>query len=310
MFRRLLLPCACFIVALGLVAVAMPTLGWGQDRTTQERLDRLERDLNMLLRQVYRGAPPPPAGADGSAGVNTEIRMERLEDRMRDLTGRVEELMNQVNQVRQRVEQINSDVEVRFGQLAAGSGASSPGAPPPHGVLPDGHDVTPAAAPVPRHADDGTLTPPGPPPAELTSTAAPARAPGGGLPGGSAAAQYNHAFGLIKSADYPAAEVALKQFIDHHPKSSLAGSAQYWLGETYYARHRYMEAATAFAEGYKRYPKGAKAPDDLLKLGMALARADQKQNACVAFDKLDHDFPHAAASVRSRATAEKRRLGC
>ena len=103
MFRRLLLPCACFIVALGLVAVAMPTLGWGQDRTTQERLDRLERDLNMLLRQVYRGAPPPPAGADGSAGVNTEIRMERLEDRMRDLTGRVEELMNQVNQVRQRV---------------------------------------------------------------------------------------------------------------------------------------------------------------------------------------------------------------
>ena len=70
-----------------------------------------------------------------------------------------------------------------------------------------------------------------------------------------------------------------------------------------------MEAATAFAEGYKRYPKGAKAPDSLLKLGMSLARANQKQNACVALAQLDHDFPQAGASVKERAAAEKKKLG-
>ena len=99
-------------------------------------------------------------------------------------------------------------------------------------------------------------------------------------------------------------------FVAQHPKDPLAGSAQYWLGETYYTRGRYAEAASAFAEGYKNYPKGTKAADDLLKLGMSLARANQKQNACVAFAQLDHDFPLPGAAIRDRATVEKKRLGC
>jgi TolA-binding protein len=71
-----------------------------------------------------------------------------------------------------------------------------------------------------------------------------------------------------------------------------------------------MEAAAAFAEGYKRYPKSAKAADGLLKLGMSLARADQKQNACVALAQLDHDFPSPGAPIKERAATEKKHLGC
>ena len=132
----------------------------------------------------------------------------------------------------------------------------------------------------------------------------------GELPAGSASAQYNAAFGLLKQADYPAAEEALKTFVAQHPKDALAGSAQYWLGETYYTRGRYAEAASAFAEGYKNYPRGTKAADDLLKLGMSLARANQKQNACVAFAQLDHDFPNPGSSIKEHSLAEKKRLGC
>ena len=90
----------------------------------------------------------------------------------------------------------------------------------------------------------------------------------------------------------------------------MASNAQYWLGETFYARGKYMEAASAFADGYKRYPKGAKAVDELLKLGMSLARANQKPNACVALAQLDRDFPNPGASIKERAAAEKKRLGC
>jgi tol-pal system protein YbgF len=134
--------------------------------------------------------------------------------------------------------------------------------------------------------------------------------PAAGLPAGSASEQYNTAFGLLKQADYPAAEEALKTFVAQHPKDALAGSAQYWLGETYYARGRYVEAASAFAEGYKNYPKGTKAADDLLKLGMSLARTNQKQNACVALAQLDHDFPSLGNSIKEHSVAEKKRLGC
>jgi tol-pal system protein YbgF len=351
MFRRLL-PCACLTVAVGVAVLVAPGPVWGQDRSTQERLERLERDLNMLQRQVYRGAPAPAMGGGGAA-VNTEIRMDRLEAQMRDLTGHVEEFTNQIEQLRQRVEQVNGDVEVRLGQSPqaaanpAGSrpgpvssarptrqfaselpssddedlpaGRAAPGAapalplrpgttvPPPSGALAGGSN---SAGPTPIF---GTLTPPGAPaPPGPVASAAPAGHPpaGGTLPSGSATEQYNYAFGLLKQADYPAAEAALKAFVEQHPKDPMAGNAQYWLGETYYTRKQYLEAASAFAEGYKRYPKSPKAADNLLKLGMALGRANRKDDACVALARLGHDFPSPGASIKERAAAEKKHLGC
>ena len=130
------------------------------------------------------------------------------------------------------------------------------------------------------------------------------------MPAGSATAQYNAAFGLVRKADYPAAEEALRSFIRQHPNDPLAGNAQYWLGESYYAHGKFTEAASAFAAGYKRYPKGPKAADELLKLGRSLASADQKHNACIALMQLDRDFPHPGSAVKDRATQEKKKLGC
>jgi len=350
MYRHRLASCVWLGAALGLVAAIVPATALGQDRSAYERLDRLERDLNMLQRQVYRGGPPPPGGGH-AAGA--EIRMDQIETQMRELTGRVEEVMHQVDQVRQRIEQVSSDLGVRTAQAPAGPGpvasaappAARPGsaAAPPRGRLPyppapetavapddDGGPLLPPGAMMPPGGPMGgpfvpapggptpifgTLTPPGSAPPgrspELAS-AAPAGRPsaGGTLPGGSATEQYNYAFGLLKQANYPAAEEALKAFIDAHPKDPMAGTAQYWLGETYFTRNRFMEAATTFAETYKRYPKGSKAPDSLLKLGMSLGRANQKQNACVALAQLDQDFPQAGAAIKERAAAEKKKLGC
>jgi tol-pal system protein YbgF len=354
MFRRSLLPCAFFVVALGVAAITGSSPGWSQDRSTQERLDRLERDLNMLQRQVYRGAPQP-MGGDPGAAVGAELRMNRLEEQMRELTGRVEEFTNQVEQLRQRVEQINGDVDTRLSQTPPARGAFASAGPPPRPgpgdiglgprsrppepMEPDSAGLTPPAALMPGAAMPpppggpmaggpmpngpptpifGTLTPPGAPPTSPEQAAANAgrSGPGPAQPspaqsgGGSPTDQYNRAFGLLKQADYPAAEAALKTFVEQHPRDPMAGSAQYWLGETYYTRGKYIEAAAAFAEGYKRYPKSPKAAEELLKLGMSLSRANQKQNACIALGQLDHDFPNPGATVKERASAEKKSLGC
>src|SRR5207244_881685 len=157
MSRQSLLPCAWLSVALGLAVAAAPVPGWTQDRSTQERLDRLERDLNMLQRQVYRGAPPPPiAGGESGAAVNAELRMGRLEAQMRDLTGRVEEFINQTEQLHQRVEQVTSDVEERVSQGVAGPG---PGpavnlAPARPGSAASARSTRQFAAEPPRTAED------------------------------------------------------------------------------------------------------------------------------------------------------------
>jgi tol-pal system protein YbgF len=345
MVRRWILPHACLTMLLALTAAAMPfSAARSQDRGVQERLNTLEREISMLQRQVYSSGPtpvvPPPPSFGSGAAVDTELRMSRLETQMRELTGRVEDAVNAVAELRRRLEQINNDVEVQFSQgpgqprvppstsrAAAGMTDSTPG-----GQMAMGGPM-PGASPPPRPG--GTLTPPGtlvPPPADAPSgigtftPPAQAQSPsetaiaaaGGnlrqpsprGLPTGSISDQYNFALSFIKQADYPAAEDAFRAFLQQHPDHALAGNAQYWLGETYYARHRYAEAASAFAEGYKRYPKAPKAPEDLLKLGMSLARANQKQNACVALAQLDRDFPNPGNAIRDQATKEKKQLGC
>ena len=326
MVRHLIWLCSRLGVAVVLAVAVLPTAAYSQDPATQERLERIERDLNMLQRQVYRGAPTAAPGAAGNA-ADIEIRMERVEEQMRELTGRVEQVANGLEQLRQRVEQINSDFDVRVNQMSgdvspgfppARPGASGPtklaaGAPPP----PPSFPPQPGAL-VPAPGAGGpspifnTLTPPGmgaprqPPPPPATDPAAPDAA----APSGSTTQQFNHAFGLVKQADYAGAETALKAFIQQHPNDPLAANAQYWLGETYFARNQYAEASAAFAEGYKRYPKGPKAEENLLKLGMSLARADQTKNACVAFAQLDQQFPNTSAAVKERAGAERKRLGC
>jgi tol-pal system protein YbgF len=345
MLRRSTAPHSRSTLLLMVLTIALPTqAARSQDRAMQDRLDRLERDLSMLQRQVYRSAGGSAVAPGSGGAVDSELRMDRLETQMRELTGRVEDAINGVEQLRRRLEQVNSDIDVRFGQgqpappppRSAGGGAvatATAGTLPARGVPPaaSAAPVAPRNPPMPPGTPVppppytytptglGTLTPPkspgGPQPftpePENAATGGAIRPPSsGGLPAGSASEQYNFAFGLLKQADYPAAETALKSFIRQHPNDGLAGSAQYWLGETYFARGNYAEAAIAFAEGYKRYPKGTKAADDLLKLGMSLARVDQKQNACTALAQLDRDFPNPGNTIKERAKDEKKRLGC
>src|SRR6516225_1046319 len=319
MIRRSVLPHARPALLL-LLAIAFPIqAARSQDRAVQDRLDRVERDLSMLQRQVYRGGGAPAVGTGSGAAVDTELRMDRLEAEMRDLTGRVEDAMNGVEQLRRRLEQVNSDIDVRFGQgqgpptpptSSSRSAGGGPVASAAAGTL-STRAAPPAASAAPLTPPNSPVPPPFAPEPESAGTGSALHpASSGVLPAGSASEQYNFAFGLLKQADYPAAEAALKSFVRQHPDDGLAGSAQYWLGETYYARGNYAEAAIAFAEGYKRYPKGTKAPDNLLKLGMSLARANQKQNACTALVQLDHDFPNPGNAIKERARDEKKKLGC
>src|SRR5262252_7084278 len=137
MIRRQILPRARPVFLLAAIALMIPGPGArSQDRAMQDRLDRLERDLSMLQRQVYRsGGAVVPAGS--GAAVDAELRMDRVETEMRELTGRVEDAINGVEQLRRRLEQINSDIDVRFGQ-------GQPTPPPPRSA--GGGAVSSAAA--------------------------------------------------------------------------------------------------------------------------------------------------------------------
>jgi len=351
--RRLAL---CAGLALLAVTAAAPLAHAQQQqdiRPLLDRLDRLERDINLLQRQVYRGgtgSAPVPASppGDASSALNFEMRVGRIEDQMRTMTGQIEETSYKIEQLRQNLEKLESDIEVRFNQIQGGSNLANPpsGNAPPAPQAMTAPQLTP---PPPQQSslnaplqlrpppasgstsDNQTLgTPPGtlgtfrvpdgqvapgaatsnpvlgPSAAQAATPPATASAGGGAAPQD----QYNAAFSLLRQARYEDAEQALRGFVQQHPKDSLAPAAQYWLGETFYVRKDFTNAAAVFADGYEKYPKSPKGPDFLLKLGMSLANAGQKDNACRAYQRLDRDYPQASSEIRDRSGAEKKRLGC
>ena len=134
------------------------------------------------------------------------------------------------------------------------------------------------------------------------------------LPNGTDKDQYNYAFEILRLAnspvDYERAETVLRAFLEKNPSSELAGNAQYWIGETFYVRSDFERAAVEFLAGYENYPTSVKGPDNLLKLGLSLARLEKKDVACASLSKLSTEYPSASETIKRRAQSERGNLKC
>jgi tol-pal system protein YbgF len=120
---------------------------------------------------------------------------------------------------------------------------------------------------------------------------------------------YERSYESLLRRQFNEAEVGFRGFLEQHRDHSLAGNAQYWLGETYYVQGDYKQAAQAFLSGYRDFPKSRKAADSLLKLGLSLNRLGQKEQACAAYMQVGSQFPKAV-EARKRAQSEIKRAGC
>jgi len=130
------------------------------------------------------------------------------------------------------------------------------------------------------------------------------------LPDGSPEKQYEFAVSFIKVGDYETAELALREFVDNNSKHKLAGSAQYWYGETFRVRQLYQDAATAYLDGYQKYPKSKKAPVNLLKLGVMLVQIGEKEQGCSMILGVKDQYPEAKQSVIQKAEYENKKFNC
>jgi len=131
----------------------------------------------------------------------------------------------------------------------------------------------------------------------------------GNAASGDPEAVYERSYESLLRRQFNDAEVGFRGFLEQHRTHSLAGNAQYWLGETYYVQGDYKQAAQAFLSGYRDFPKSRKAADSLLKLGLSLNRLGQKEQACAAYMQVGSQFPKAA-EARKRAQSEIKRAGC
>lgn len=315
------------LVGAGVVSMAVSSPAQAQQSVTDtralyDRLLRLERDLQDVQRNVYQGgapaqlgAPAPAADIGATDAARLSLRLDQIETSLRDMTGQVERLQFELRQANQKLENFAADTDFRLRDLeGTGGGQRSPapnaatGAPAPLASSAPTPTEKPLSAA--QQASVGTLggvtasAPPLTPPRSLSSAAT------SGLPEGGPDAAYKYAMSFLRQGDYPSAEAAFTQFLETYGDTSLAGNAQYWLGETYYVREQYQDAARAFLTGYQTYASSPKAPDSLLKLGITLAALGQTQDACLTLAEVPRTFPSAPQSVKARAEQERSRAGC
>ncbi len=121
------------------------------------------------------------------------------------------------------------------------------------------------------------------------------------LPDASPKEQYQFARNFLKVGDYVNAEKAFREFVLTNPDDELSGNAQYWYAETYRIRQMYTDAATAYLEGYQKYPKSKIAPENLLKLGVSLVQMGEKDQGCLMIAGVKKQYPNATQSVLQKA---------
>ena len=130
------------------------------------------------------------------------------------------------------------------------------------------------------------------------------------LPQGTPEEQYEFATSFLKVGDYNMAERAFREFVDNNSEHNLAGNAQYWYAETFRIRQLFTDAASAYLEGYQKYPKSQKAPINLLKLGVSLVQIGEKDQGCLMISGVIKEYPKANQSVLQKAKYEEKKFEC
>ncbi len=238
------------------------------------------KKLPLRLLILVALALPTAAIAQRADPVYVEDRLNQLQQAISLLTGQIEQLQYKNNQLQQQLEKMQADYEFRLEQVEKGGGGARPGGAPAR------------------------------PPAPSTAAAPPAAGAAAAGAAGAADQVYNDAFKKLQDGDYAGAEKGFKAFVQRYPQHALAGNAQYWLGETFYARRDYQNAMTSFAEGYKNYKASPKGPDNLLKLGVTLATLGRKPDACAIFARFAQDYPRATDLQKRRVDQERQKNGC
>ena len=264
--------------------------------------------------------PPAAIGSDSASQApvilaqsgDPMFRIGQLEEQVRGLNGRIEELGFQLLQMQEQMRQMQQDNEFRFQELEKGGNQRGDAG----SIIQPGIEQSTTASTSP----------------DTQGTGAPASDLGtirfddkgdliGGIiepmDGGNDTAalstpedMYQAGYNHMLSGDYALAEQVFQDYVANNPDDPKASDAMFWLGEAQYSQGRYQESAKTFLDAHKRYPRADKGADTLLKLGMSLAKLDNRETACATLREVLIRYPGASAAVRAKVSEEQQRASC
>jgi len=310
------------ISLLLLPVVLLNTIAVAEDeeiylKAISDQIQVITKDIKTLEKAVYKKSDVvslKPSNSLGADGLNEDImtkhllKLNEIENQFRELTNKFEEVNFKLDKLSTRVTKIQSDSQLRFSDLenvTANNNAKEkkilPGSSKPQDF---GASQAYETSNLPKEQSINSIE------SAQTVIAEEPEKRESLLPNKSAEDQYEFAVSFMKIGDYETAEFALKEFIDTNKDHDLAGSAQYWYGETFRIRQLYSDAATAYLDGYQNYRKSKKAADNLLKLGITMVKLGEKDQGCKMISGLQKEYPKASKSVLQKAQYEQKKFKC
>jgi len=283
------------------------------------KIQTIGKDLKTLETAFYKTQELKPSSTS-SDGINEDIltrhllKLNEIEEQFREVTNKYEEINFKIDKLSNRITKMQSDNQMRFNDIEQ-SGVASTGTEQQKVEKKKRLPGTDLPQDLGRVSDTDLENTQEVQKTQSVETAGlvvseKATRSESLLPNKPAKEQYNFAVSFIKVGDYETAEFALKEFIDKNKDNELAGSAQYWYGETFRIRQLYQDAAAAYLDGYQNYPKSKKAPINLLKLGTTLVQLGEKDQGCLMIQGVKKQYPKASKSVLQKAEYENKKFKC
>ena len=317
------------IITLCLSNFFLITYSYADNHNIYEILDQLQKDIKTLEKAVYSGSIE--LNSDSSVNLNSNLdnnsedvltrhllKLSEIENQFQELTNKFEEINFKLDKLSNRMSKVQADNQIRFQDLenVVSSDATInkltkktnneqlevlPGSSQPQdlGSISYKDTATNETSQKTNSVDSTALV--------VTETF---QAEEKILPNESPDKQYQFATSFLKVGDYSTAERAFREFVDTNPEHNLAGNAQYWYAETFRIRQLYTDAASAYLEGYQKYPKGEKAPINLLKLGVSMVQIGEKDQGCKMINGVEEQYPEANQSVIQKAKYESQKFEC
>ena len=308
-------------------------ISFADNHNIYETLEIIKNDLKTLERAVYSGSIEVKASTNDSSVSNLDqnsedvltrhlLKLSEVEDQFRELTNKFEEINFKLDKLSTRVSKIQADNQIRFQDIEtniSSGNISSVENQLSSKPKTDEQKVLPGSS---QPQDLGTIsykdTETNETSQQIQSVDTTASIVTENFQSEekiipqdlNTVEQYEFATSFLKVGDYSTAERAFREFVLSNPDHELAGSAQYWYAETFRIRQLYTDAASAYLEGYQKYPKGKKAPINLLKLGVSMVQIGEKDQGCKMINGVELQYPNANQSVIQKAKYESKKFEC
>ena len=314
-----------FLKFLIFLNIFFSNISLADNHNIYETLEIIKNDLKTLERAVYSGSLNLEK-SDSELDVNSEdvltrhlLKLSEVEEQFRQLTNKFEEINFKLDKLSNRLSKIQADNQIRFQNietsLTSGVGEMNLTSKPEEKskeILP-GSSQPQELGSISYKDNETNQTSQQIQSVDTTATIVTETFESEEkiLPKDlSPEKQYEFATSFLKVGDYSTAEKAFREFVLSNSDHDLAGSAQYWYAETFRIRQLYTDAASAYLEGYQKYPKGKKGSINLLKLGVSMVQIGEKEQGCKMINGVEIQYPNANQSVIQKAKYESKKFDC